>query len=620
TPTDHQIEVADQKYTANNSQQYTILFLNMRGGLETKVKRNAAFMNFYNNHFKDILGCCELKIRSMDSYTLLPRAKTIFKPGYYKIMEKNDHNWVCNGMSVTISNAHNQNTSVCPLSTDNLMITLLKMKKIAVIFVYVPPYQHCYEARIENIYKDIGARIDILEILGYRILIMGNFNGRIEDTGDTIINDTEKDCYLYKYTYYRILSDKKIGTILDYTLVKDNDFWDCTATNLSMSVIDEYVESDHLPIRVSFFVPNEREESKLIKNCQLWRFSIPRDNDSLCNVASRFTEQCKEIKLYDTICEIDNNSQYSSKSKIIKTYDTFMFWLYEVVLNCNAYIYRMTRANETQRCNLPTNLNNILAKDQFMLTRHQTYSSETSTYSNKYVLRLSKLSRHFENNNDKQVYELLSKLEEKPCHPLHDENGVPIHTDDGKCKLLTKHYQTLFQKHNDIPEQQEISILSKLAQYEEQSKQDDDPMWNAEFSEDEVKSAVISLKNNKAVFLDCIPNELWKHLLKENVHLLTMIINISSVKYQQLPQKLLLSKMTSLPKTKIPYDCNSMRGIRIKSSLVTIIDKLILARCNPVIDRQIYPEQGGFRVGCGVDDQIICLRILLAHQKYINKR
>ncbi|ETN98946.1 hypothetical protein RFI_38541 [Reticulomyxa filosa] len=162
-----QAKAADQKYSSNNHKQYKILFLNMRGGLETKIQRNAAFMNFYNNLFKDILGCCELKTRSMDSYTILPRAKTIFKPGYYKIMEKNDHNWICNGMSVTIIRT--------------------QMEKIAVMFAYVPPYQNC-EARIENIYKDIGTQIDILETLGYQILVMGDFNGR-----NTV--DCKKNCH-----------------------------------------------------------------------------------------------------------------------------------------------------------------------------------------------------------------------------------------------------------------------------------------------------------------------------------------------------------------------------------------------------------------------------------------
>ncbi|ETO34648.1 hypothetical protein RFI_02441 [Reticulomyxa filosa] len=643
-------QLLSKRYITNKDEQYSIIFLNMRGGLEAKIQRNAAFMNFYNNHFKDILGCCELKTKTMDSYTLLPRAKTIFKPGYYKVMEKNNHNWICNGMSVTISDTHNQNTIVCPLSTDNLMIVLMNKEKIAVIFAYVPPYQHYYESRIDNIYKDIGERIELLDNIGYRILIMGDFNGRTECTGDLLTNDNGKRllslCEAYslkilnikyaykKYTYYRILSDKKIGTILDYALVKENEFWDNSDINLSMSVIDEYVESDHLPIKVTFSIPKKHvDDHTTSNNYQLGRFYISKDKDILQKVAIQFAEQCKQVKLYDLICEIDNNTQYSNIDKTAKIYDTFMYWLYETIFDCNAYTYRVTRANGNHHCNLPTNLNNILQAINTSLqdiknidqTRFNSLIQKYNELKKEHIqqqvcIALNKIQNAFRNDNDKHVYELLSKLDEKPCHPLHDVKGVPIHTEEGKCRLLTDHYKTLLQKHDDIPEEQQALNLSRLAQYEEQARKEDDTTWNAAFGEDEVYNTVKSMKNNKAVFLDCIPNELWKNLAEHNLRILTLLINTISIKYQQLPSKLLLSKMTSLPKMKIPYDCNSMRGIRIKSSCVSIIDKLILTRCATTIEKQIYPEQGGFREGRSTEDQIISLRIILAYQKYINKR
>ncbi|ETO34481.1 hypothetical protein RFI_02612 [Reticulomyxa filosa] len=242
-------------------------------------------------------------------------------------MEKNNHNWIFNGISVTISNTHNQNTNVCPLSTDNLMIALLKKEKIFFIFAYAPLYQNCYEARIENIYNDI-------------------------DTGDTLTNENGKRLLSLCNTYsFKILNLKHA-----------------------------YKKYKYYQIRryVTFLVPNECVEPDLTNSHQLGRFSILKDRYSLSNVTVHFVEQCKQIKLYDTICEINSNPQNNSIDKITKTYYTFMFWLYETVLNCNTYTYRMTRVNETQQCSLPTNLNDTLQEINTCLKILNIFTSSNS--------------------------------------------------------------------------------------------------------------------------------------------------------------------------------------------------------------------------------------------------
>ncbi|ETO07699.1 hypothetical protein RFI_29691, partial [Reticulomyxa filosa] len=529
------------------------------------------------------------------------------------------------------------------------MIALLNQEKIAVIFTYIPPYSNSYEARIDDIYKDICTRMDILDNLGYRIVIMGDFNARIKDTGDTITNENGKRllsfCNVHslkilnlthaykKYTYYRIMEDKRIGTILDYALVKQDDFWENSDTQLCMTVIEEYVESDHFPIKITFKVPQKHvDTSSSNEGCPLGRLSIARDYNSLQNVSTHFADQCAKIKLYDTICDTNNNVHYNAKDNTTRVYDTFMYWLYETIWKCKAYTYRVIRANESQHSNLPEELNNVLqeintfiqdidhTKQRKFNRLIEKYNELKKVYLQQQVnIALNQVENAFKGKEDKRLYCLLSKIGERPCHPLHDEDGTPIHTDEGKCRLLTKHYKAIFQKHSDIPKEHETYIMSKLEQYDKQSKSESNTPWTEPFTEDEVCSTINSMKRNKAVFLDCLPNELWKSLVKENSRILTIFINNISIAHQQLPPKLMLSKMTSIPKTNIPYDCDSMRGIRIKSSCLTIIDKLILKRCQPMIDRYLHPEQGGFRAGRGVDDQIICLRILLSHQDITKK-
>ncbi|ETO08010.1 hypothetical protein RFI_29380, partial [Reticulomyxa filosa] len=104
-----------------------------------------------------------------------------------------------------------------------------------------------------------------------------------------------------------------------------------------------------------------------------------------------------------------------------------------------------------------------------------------------------------------------------------------------------------------------------------------------------------------------------------NPNQMTRLINVIC-NNGKIPKKLLISKMTSIPKKINAMKCDDLRGIRIKSSLLSIIDKLVLNRIWPILEKTIHKEQNGFMKGRGTDDNIVILRIILYNRKYITKK
>ncbi|ETO06106.1 hypothetical protein RFI_31289 [Reticulomyxa filosa] len=77
--------------------------------------------------------------------------------------------------------------------------------------------------------------------------------------------------------------------------------------------------------------------------------------------------------------------------------------------------------------------------------------------------------------------------------------------------------------------------------------------------------------------------------------------------------------MTNLTKKDITYDCNDIRGTRVKSAMLSVIDKIILKRMENILEDIYMMNKHGFE-NRGAEDNLIILRTLLYHAKYIQKR
>src|SRR5205823_4427162 len=124
------------------------------------------------------------------------------------------------------------------------------------------------------------------------------------------------------------------------------------------------------------------------------------------------------------------------------------------------------------------------------------------------VHALKTLQIAYNQNNQRLLFSLFRKLEPTPSYPLHNELGVPIFTDDGKCRLLTAHYKNLLKLHTNIPPNQNQYIIDKVDEYAIASLRNHNSELDNLFTEEEISKAISDFPTNKATFLDGISNEL----------------------------------------------------------------------------------------------------------------
>ncbi|ETO06098.1 hypothetical protein RFI_31298 [Reticulomyxa filosa] len=254
------------------------------------------------------------------------------------------------------------------------MIATLSREKIGIIFVYIPPYEIVYDERITKTFADLSNRIEVLDQLQFRILIMGDFNARILQTGDSFFNENghrlQSLCEQYsleilntkftykKRTFHKLNTNKEVGSIIDYAMIKRNELWNNIDTQLDMTIIEEFVDSDHFPIKVTFNINNNKTCRNELKRMPI--IKITRDKAKLTHVAQAFEEKCNKIKLKDTFKNLSCNKDISDYNKTTKCYDTFMYNLYDCLIDNDAIC--CNEHNRSNKTKITGDINDILLK------------------------------------------------------------------------------------------------------------------------------------------------------------------------------------------------------------------------------------------------------------------
>ena len=128
-----------------------------------------------------------------------------------------------------------------------------------------------------------------------------------------------------------------------------------------------------------------------------------------------------------------------------------------------------------------------------------------------------------------------------------------------------------------------------------------------DFTYDEMTSAIKHLKPNKAAGIDNIHPEFILHQGRKATEWLRSFCS-ACFHSTKLPKKWRLAKVIALPKPNKPTD--DPKGYRPISLLCVpykIMERLLHARLNPVIDPILPKEQAGFRRGKSTADQVTLL-------------
>ena len=134
----------------------------------------------------------------------------------------------------------------------------------------------------------------------------------------------------------------------------------------------------------------------------------------------------------------------------------------------------------------------------------------------------------------------------------------------------------------------------------------------------EVKWALGSIITNKASGGDGIPAELFKILKDDIVKLLHSICQRIGIT-QQWPQDWKRSVFISIPKKDNIKECSNYRTIALISHTSKVMLKILQARLQQYVNRELPDVQAGFRKGRGTRDQIANIHWIIEKAREFQK-
>ena len=140
----------------------------------------------------------------------------------------------------------------------------------------------------------------------------------------------------------------------------------------------------------------------------------------------------------------------------------------------------------------------------------------------------------------------------------------------------------------------------------------------ADILECEVKWALESITTNKASGGDRIPVELFQILKDDAVKVLNSICQ-QIWKTQQRPQAWKRSVFIPVPKKGNAKECSNYRTIALISHASKVILKILQARRQQYVNRELPDVQAGFRKGRGIRDQIANIRWIIEKERVSEK-
>ena len=126
----------------------------------------------------------------------------------------------------------------------------------------------------------------------------------------------------------------------------------------------------------------------------------------------------------------------------------------------------------------------------------------------------------------------------------------------------------------------------------------------------EIKEAIRGLKNNKSAGPDNIVAEILKADLEETAKILKPLID--QIWHSEVfPDDWRNGHLTVLPKKGDLTKCGNYRGIMLLSVPGKVLSRIILSRIKSKVDKNLRPNQAGFRPGRSCADQTAALRIII---------
>ena len=211
-------------------------------------------------------------------------------------------------------------------------------------------------------------------------------------------------------------------------------------------------------------------------------------------------------------------------------------------------------------------------------------------------------------NNLKTLYKINKQLNNgfKNCDvPVKNKNGMVIEKEAEKLQRWKEHFESVLNRPDpphlaDIqPADTDLDICTDPPHLEE------------------VTAAIKATKSCKAPGADGVIAEMLKADVNVTAPILTEIFK-QIWEEGQIPEAWKTGLIFKLPKKGDLGDCNNWRGITLLSLTSKVFSRIVLSRLTAVLEKDLRPQQAGFRPGRSCSDHIFTLRQILEQSKEWN--
>ncbi|XP_013401097.1 uncharacterized protein LOC106166982 [Lingula anatina] len=181
---------------------------------------------------------------------------------------------------------------------------------------------------------------------------------------------------------------------------------------------------------------------------------------------------------------------------------------------------------------------------------------------------------------------------------VKDRNGNTLSTEREQAARWVQHFKEVL-NHPDPSEPANLTPTDGILDI------NTDPP-----TREEVRNAIIAMKNGKASGIDNIHAEMLKADVGMATNLLTDLFSTIWEK-DTIPDDWTKGLIVKLPKKGNLHECDNWRGITLLSIPSKIFCRVLLKRIDRAIDSRLREEQAGFQKGRGCIDQIYALRNII---------
>ena len=582
------------------------------------------------------------------------------------------------GIAFAVREELEENIEVINSDSENIMWVKIKRfgspKHLMLGIVYISPITSTYTQNV------LGNPYRTWEILGeeiaqyktqFDICLVGDFNARTSSLDDYIMNDDDKyvslpvnyacdsqlgkrtniDVYescafgsqlldLCKMSEMRIINGRKLGdsagkmtchrwngsSVVDY-IVADKTIYPLIQTFQVLDLLEQI--SDHCPISA---VINLSLIKRWSNANNTYSISVPKkvkwNAQSEGIFKLRLTDQNVQTKLLD----ISNNRFQDGEGIDRAVQELSQIFTHAADIpgmkKKNISRYKQKKAKRTKkpwfgdeltklRRNLKTagqalakNFSNNIMRQSFFKLKKQ-YKSAVASKKKQYKQILYRRIEELHNENPKEYWELFDQL--KDCDDnTNTSSNCPIDENE-----WINHYTKLLgPKRHDADKAKEIE--------KEVNAMKNEPYFSEldyQISQNEIFKAVKSLKNNKAVGIDQISNEMIKAAMPLMINPLKNIFN-AILCNKHYPEAWKLGIIVNLFKSGDIYDTDNYRGLTINSCLAKVFNTIMNNRLISYLDknRVISDKQIGFKKKARTSDHIFVINTLFRKFMKGNKK